>query len=441
MTREEAEDYVYSSYLKAEKNISYETKDAHKRHPEFTHEMLEKMNGAPCVVVTGSKGKGSVSCMISQIMQVFGNTGLMTSPHINSFCERFRVNGIPISDEEFTTYIEQMKPSFEQIQRTLSEREFISPMGVQAALALKFFNKEETFFNVFECGKGAKYDDVNSIPHKYAVVNSIFLEHTRELGDTIEQIAEDKAHVITDLVQCAFSAKQKPEVMEVLRNRAREKRKCLKQYGVDFQAENIKYMPYGMQFSVRVGTHLYEDIKIPLLGVHQAENCALAFAVCEEEIGYNGVSERLKEIREKLTRLSWPGRMEVLCKEPFILLDACINRESFYNVSGVLKQLKINHVTAVIGIPDDKDYTGVVKEAMRIAKHIILTGSRNPHYHFTDIQQKTLLEDNDIKQNKNITMETIQKSREAIEKARTFDLPIIILGTTSLIGEVENIFH
>ena len=191
MTRAEAENYIYESYLKTEKEWDYSMPDSKKRHPEFSKPILESLNHnsrIPTVLVTGSKGKGSVACMIAQILSGSGNVGLMTSPHILKFNERFRVNGNCITDEEFCKLTEKTKELFAPVRETLQPGECISPIGIQCALALQFFGHHQTDYRVFECGKGVKFDDVNQIFHEYAVINSILLEHTRELGNTLSEI-------------------------------------------------------------------------------------------------------------------------------------------------------------------------------------------------------------------------------------------------------------
>lgn len=154
------------------------------------------------------------------------------------------------------------------------------PHGHSGGPGTDLFSEKHTDFNVFECGKGAKYDDVNNIRHDYAVMNRIFLEHTRELGDTLAAIAEDKSHVITGEQKCVYFAEQEPEVLEVLQRRAETLHIPYKIYGRDFHAENIRYTCFGMQFDVEIGDNIYADLQIPLLGEHQAKNCALALAVC-----------------------------------------------------------------------------------------------------------------------------------------------------------------
>ena len=450
MNKKEAEDFVYKSYLKAQEFQKYSSKDSEKRRNDLTFDLIRKKAGTPCVVVTGSKGKGSVANMICQILQTKYTVGLMTSPHIVDFCERFRVNGGKILDNEFVKQIELIQPEIEAIDAAIPKEVCISPMGIQAYLALNYFESQNTQFNVFECGKGAKYDDVNNVKHEYAVINSIFLEHTRELGETIEEIAEDKAHVITEEQKCVYVAQQVPSVLKVIQDRALKCGVIVKVYGQDFFAENIRYTREGMLFDVVIGKERYEDIRIPLLGEHQAKNCALALALCMDVLkstdllkeednlenlkllkeGDNIRNPDLEKIKENLSKINWPGRMEVISKNPFMLLDACINEASCENVLKVLDYLNMKDVTLIVGIPDDKDYAGVVRAMKKVASDIILTKSQNPHYVFTKKQQERLQEEG-------IDTEWTESVFEAIELAKEKKKPIIILGTTSVIGEVK----
>lgn len=426
MNRIEAENFIYKSYMKAEKHQDYNLKDSLKRKPELTKDLIRSVCHTPCVVVTGSKGKGSVSGMISRILMTRYKVGLMTSPHILDFCERFKINGKDMTDEEFVYYVKAISQDVEEIDENIPDDVCISPMGIQTYIALNYFNAEYTDFNVFEGGKGAKYDDVNNTLHDYAVINSIFLEHTRELGETLEEIAQDKACVITGEQKCVYVAEQSVEVMEIIRKRAVSLNVDMKVYGIDFFAENIRYSTDGMIFDVVVGDEVYYDIKIPLLGEHQAKNCALAMALCKDVLG----EMDMDDIRAKLKEFDWPGRMEILSQEPFIMLDACINKESCSNVKEVLKKLSITNVTAIIGIPDDKDYLGVALEMSDIADTIIMTKSQNPHYVFTEVQCERLME-------KGVEARWVENLEEAIEIGKEKGKPIVILGTTSVVAEVK----
>ena len=442
-TLKEAEDFVYASYLRASTHQDYAAKDAGKRHPELTRSLLRQKSIAPCVVVTGSKGKGSVANMISRILQTNYIVGLMTSPHITDFRERFRVNDTMISEADFCRLMAQIRPEILDIASDLPESVCISPMGIQADLALTYFSEKHTDFNVFECGKGAKYDDVNNIRHDYAVINRIFLEHTRELGDTLAAIAEDKSHVITGEQKCVYFAEQEPKVLEVLVRRAEAMQVPYKIYGRDFQAENIRYTCSGMLFDVVIGDNIYPDLQIPLLGEHQAKNCALALAVCMDVMAdlcrksdtLDISSETMcNQIRRQLFAIHHPGRMEILSSDPFVLLDACINSASCENVKEVLQHLGIQNCTVIVGIPEDKDYAGVVRSMNDVAARIILTKSGNPHYHFSKNQQKTLVQEG-------ISAEWTGSVKQALTLAASFPNPIVILGTTSVISEVAQVFR
>ena len=433
-TAKEAEDFVYASYLRAAAHQDYAAKDAGKRHPELTRELLWQKSLTPCVLVTGSKGKGSVANMISRILQTRFTVGLMTSPHITDFRERFRVNDRMISEADFCRLMTAIQPEILSIASDLPESVCVSPMGIQADLALTYFQEKYTDFNVFECGKGAKYDDVNNIQHDYAVINRIFLEHTRELGDTLTAIAEDKSHIITGEQKCVYIAEQEPEVLEVLLRRAEALHVPCKVYGRDFHAEDIRYTRSGMQFTVVIGENIYPDLQISLLGEHQPKNCALALALCVDVLSdLCGESIALPAVRKNLSLLRWPGRMEILSSDPLILLDACIHPASCENVKEVLRHLKITDCTVVVGIPEDKDYAGVVRSMTEVSHRIFLTRSQNPHYHFSRTQQETLAA-------KGIPAEWTDSVEQALALATSWQQPVVILGTTSVISEIEQIF-
>lgn len=425
MNRIESEDFVYKSFLKAEKYQNYNAKDSSKRRPDLTRQLIRDKSCTPCVLVTGSKGKGSVAVMISQILQTRYKVGLMTSPHISSFCERFRINGVCVSDDDFAACMTAVQPDVDAVENELPLDVCISPMGIQAAFALEYFNTKKTDFNIFECGKGVRFDDVNNIIHQYSVVNSIFLEHTRELGDTLEAIAEDKAFIINGEQKCVYVAEQTEGVMAVLKKRAQSCNVPIKVYGVDFFAENIRYTSHGMEFDVDVDGVKFRRMSVPLLGVHQARNCALAMAFCNDVLGT--IDE--DAARNALAVIEWPGRMEILSENPFVMLDACINSASCANVKDVLDHLGITRASVIIGIPDDKDFLGVAEEMHGYAEKIILTRSQNPHYVFTDQQRTRLL-------NEGIEAIWTESFDEALTLAEKGKLPIIILGTTSLVAEV-----
>lgn len=446
MTVKEAIDYVYASYMKAAPFLVYDAPDSKKRNPELTRGILGAKNDIPTVLVTGSKGKGSVSKMIAEILGAHKKVGMMTSPHISVFNERFQIDGKMVADAELAEAVSRIKPEFDQIESALTKEQYVSPMGIQAALALELFKQNNVDFQIMECGKGVAYDDVGNVPHTYSVINHIFLEHTRELGKTLEEIAANKAAIITGHEKAAFISEQDEEVIKVFRKRALETGVPLYEYGTHFWCENIRYTQKGMMCDVVISGKLLKnsaqnedissanrdnlhmrDMIIPLLGTHQAKNLALALAMCVKELGEN---INVEQIRKRLERLEWPGRLEVLKDNPFILLDACINRESCKNVQEVLQALKIDKIATIIAIPKDKDFLGVTECMTDVSSVIILTKTGNPHYVFGPEQVADL-------EAKGVHCVWSENIKNAIELAKKEKLPICILGTTSLITEVK----
>lgn len=422
-------DYIYKSYLKAEPHLEWNTSDEYKRNPEFTKEILNKLSGYNNILVTGSKGKGSISNFISSILNEYIKTGIYTNPHITNFNERFKINNEEISDEDLKKYILKSEKYFDNIESHLNEKQFISPIGIQAAIALGYFNDNKTDFNIFECGKGVKYDDINNLNRSYAIISTIFLEHTRELGSTLKEIAENKSYIIKNGEKCVYSSIQEKEVLNVLKNRALNERVVLKVYGENFYAKNIRFSESGMIFDVVTDKNMYNDLNIKLLGVHQCYNAAVAIQFCEDYLG----KIDLDVLKKALLNVKIYGRSEIINKDPFIILDAVINRKSAEFLKKILGELDFGKYNFIIGIPDDKDYMGVVKEVYDISNKIILTKTHNPHYKFTSIQKDNLesqgydiLESDDIK--------------DAMNMLKDSNIPLCILGTTSLITEVKSYF-
>lgn len=423
-TKKQAEDLIYRSFMLVGRRLDYDLPDSKKRHPEYTRSIirqLDKRCGRENILVTGSKGKGSVSVMISGILRAHGkNTGLLTSPHISDFNERIRINGENIPDSDLIKYCEKIAPTLELIDMTIAEKEYISPIAAQVLVALLHFYGK-TDYNIFECGKGVKYDDVNNLTRSYSVINRIFLEHTRELGGTLREIAEDKAHIIEKGQKFAYTAAQSAEVTEILEKRAKECDVELKSYGKDFKCENIVLSADGTKFDVVIGDKTYTDIKLPLLGAHQAENFALALCVCGDILG----ETEIEKVRTAAKNIVWHGRLEIISKDPLVIADCCINRESAGLVKEVLRGIPHKSLAVLIAVPSDKDYRGVAEEMAEIADKIIFTQVQNPHYKFEKAQAKCV--------KKGIFADSIEKALTLAKKDADM---VCILGTAAMLCEI-----
>ena len=296
-------------------------------------------------------------------------------------------------------------------------------MGIILALAFSWFREENTKVHVLECGKGVRYDDTRNIKHDYSIVTPVFKEHTRELGKTIEEIAGDKSRVIQPEQKYVFLAEQQERVNRIFLDRAKECGVSVRQYGKDFFCENISYTEEGMEFDVVTEKRRYRGMKLPLFGTHQAKNCALALALGEEICG-NLEEDGAKEF---LGRMHYPGRMEIVSRHPFTLLDACINPASVPMLKEIIERVPHRKLAVVLAIPEDKDYLGVASALKEEAAFMVFTSTENPHYHFSKQQAENAGE-----------FPYIEGAKKAYEYAKKQDADFIcILGTTSLITDFK----
>ena len=431
MTREEAEDFIYSYYMEVLPRTRYSDADGMKRDPRLTEEIIRRRHsGGLSVAVTGSKGKGSVAYILSRILGTSIRCGLMVSPHISRFNERFSVSGEYITDTEFIDIVSEIKDDFERIWNRSDKKTAISPIGIQTVIAEEYFKRHGVLAQIYECGKGVRYDDVKNVPATYAVINSIFPEHKRELGPLLSDIAEDKADIIRPGVRACFSAGQDETVLSIIRERAAREGTALYVYGEDFEASDITYSGSGMKCDIRIGDDVVKGLEISLMGEHQCRNLALALALSKEILGLK-LDQNMDRVREVLKELRWPGRLSVIRRSPLVMVDCCINRMSAKSALDTTEQLGARDAAFILAIPDDKDYTGVAREVSKRGYDIILTRAVNPHYRFEGIQQGELFR-------QGIKADYRDSLASALDdtKAR----PVIILGTTAILNEVKEIF-
>lgn len=434
----EAEDFVYSSYMNAIDKIPKDMPDIMTRSPHLTGVLLDK-TGKPDkkqrnVLVTGSKGKGSVSRMISKLIEAHDfKTGLCTSPHLVSFLERIRINGNSISENDFVKYANILEPYAAEVQKQLTGAEYIGPAGITAVLAILYYLDHKTDYNVFECGKGARYDDVIRLHSEASVINTVFLEHIPQLGSNLPEIAFNKAGIINSTQRFAVSANQQREARDIIQREAREKGVRLYSCGQDFLCENISIERNGTYFDVITRNSKYRNIKLNLMGRHQAYNAAIAICTAENLL------EEVKEenVRRALECITWPGRLEAISRSPLTILDGCINRECAKHIREVVNEMGNTDVISIVGIPDDKDYEGVVCEMSDVSRRIILTTSKNKNLKFTtDQMDKTKL----MLGEKLIYKAEIEDAIETAYNLVEGDGLVCIIGTQSLVRDVKEYF-
>ncbi|QFT90075.1 Folylpolyglutamate synthase [Bacillus sp. THAF10] len=380
-TMKDAIPFLYSSLLKA-KPYQREENDAHTRAPHLTRMLLEELSLLPSaektILVTGSKGKGSTSRMIAAILQGMGwRVGLFTSPHLVDFNERIRVNGKSISDERFLAHLNRHAPHINEIAKTIKNpQHYLGPTGILLSLALAHFEETETDINVIEIGRGGLYDDTNVLDNKWAVISKVMLEHLGFLGHTMTDIAFHKSGIVKNMTEHTIVGKQSEDASFALKKQLGERPSY---YGYHFWP-TLRNAELGCtHFDLVTPLKNYRNLPLSLMGTFQVENASLAIRTCETIIG-SGLDERL--LKETFSRLRWPGRLEVISKDPFIILDGSINRESAVYLKEVLPLVNTTKVATIIGVPENKDYEGVIEVCSTFSDLLVVTTPDNSHKSF-----------------------------------------------------------
>ena len=198
--------------------------DETTRDISLTRKLLTRANllksSREYVVITGSRGKGSVTSIMAKLLDSLEHTvGMVTSPHLVHWNERIRINGQMIPTDDFLRILSDLHPIIDDLTSELTETQYISPQGIFLGIALQWFNENKVDVAVLEVGRGGRFDDISVVPNKLAVFTPILLEHTDLLGDTVERIAWHKAGIIKQGGQ-AVSLPQSPSVMRILSQEA-----------------------------------------------------------------------------------------------------------------------------------------------------------------------------------------------------------------------------
>lgn len=369
MTYHEAEAYIKKSYnLVIRLGLS--------RMEVLLEKLGNPHNYLKFIHVAGTNGKGSVCAMTAQILQCAGfQTGLFTSPVIADYREQFQINGRMISEDNFARLAETVKQACDQMDDPPSEFE------KAVALAFLYFHERQCDLVVLEVGLGGADDATNVIgtPEVAAIVNIDF-DHMGFLGSTLNEIAEKKAGIIKE-AGIVVTAEQTDEVMAVLQERCAAKKARLirtsaKQINVREKSLDGQCFDYENKSS--------EDIKqlqkiiLSLTGDHQCGNVAivLQIIVCLKEKGYRILEDA---IREGLRSVRWPGRFEVVSKDPLVIIDGAHNPDGIQALSHNLKEYCPGEKFVFItGILKDKDYHEMLKQMLPFADSFVTIAPDNP---------------------------------------------------------------
>jgi dihydrofolate synthase / folylpolyglutamate synthase len=328
------------------------------------------------VHVAGTNGKGSTAAIIASVLKSSGfKVGLFTSPHLVSFTERIRTNGSEITENDVVTLAEE-------IREFVSGIEDFSPtfFEVVTAMAMLYFKREKIDIAVIEVGMGGRLDATNIILPEVSVITGISHDHKDFLGDTLKEIAREKAGIIKENIPVVMSS-QTSEVMQIIENKTVESNSGLFSYGKDFSSALNEETISGIRFDYyENGTPVIRDLFLPLTGDHQMQNASVAIKAAIillmrrwENVSANAIHQF---IRDGLNNVTWPGRLEFIHEDPPVVIDGAHNPAAATALSAALKNVflkKYKTIILILGIMADKDLSGTMGPLLPLASEIIFT--------------------------------------------------------------------
>lgn len=337
--------------------------------------------------VAGTKGKGSTSSIIANVLITAGyKVGFYTSPHLHDYNERIQVNSMPISHEDLIKLVEEIKPYTAQVPR-------ITTFELTTAIALLYYARQGVNITVLEVGLGGRLDATNIVTPIISVITSLSLDHMEILGDTLAKIAYEKAGIIKK-GRPVVIAPQKEEARLVLSRVAKRRDARMVVLGEDirfaawkhalknqslivWQADEQKLLDAYVEGKDTNGWKPV-TLTIPLLGFHQVENAATAYAtlLTAREEGFN-ISDA--DIVKGFKTVFWPGRFEVLQHSPLFIIDSAHNRDSALRLRLAIEDyLPGKTVNLIFGASEDKDIPGMFAELLPRINRLYATQSFHP---------------------------------------------------------------
>lgn len=399
MTYDEAVAYL-ETFINYERKPSYTLKAAFKleRIKEFLVRLGSPERRLKVIHVAGTKGKGSTACFIAQILKEEGyRVGLYTSPHLKEFRERIRIldphntadekTPFPgmILKNDFAHFLGSLRPAIDAFHRDCAPHGPLTFFEVLTALAFKYFQEKNTDFVVLETGMGGRLDATNAADSLLSVIAPIGYDHEQVLGGTLAEIAFEKACIVKETNQktregfsLCVCATQKKEAADIIRRRCKTVGALLFEMDKDFYFKKLSGDLSSQDFYYRGIDNGSFFFNIRMLGDHQFINASLALAAVQA-LSLHGLPIRSDAMARGLKNAFWPGRLEIISTQPFIILDGAHNKESLDRLVHFLeREFKKMRKWFIFGASSDKDI-GMMAECLEpLAHEIILTRADNP---------------------------------------------------------------
>ena len=402
---------------------------------EPTRRLVEYM-GSPqenfkIVHITGTNGKTSTARIIERLLREHGlRTGRLTSPHLVHFNERIALDGEAVSDQRIIDAFEENESLMDLVDSELEEQGEppLTFFEAMTALAFHIFSDAPIDVLVLEVGIGGEWDATNVADADVAVFTTIALDHQKTLGNTVEEIANTKSGIIKPKSIVVSSTQQK-SVESILRARAENE---FLMADMEFRLSEVEPDGYGTRFSLTGLWQQYPLLWMPIIGQHQAENAATAIAATEAFLG-RGIADEV--IRSAMADALTPGRMQVVSKEPLVVLDGAHNAAGLASFRTSLQfHFGSPKALGVVGMLGDKDVWSGARELAGVFDHLILTtapGSRGlPALELADVFSSEGVEVEDIED------DFWQAYEQAIRLGQKTNKPVFVTGSLYLVGAV-----
>jgi dihydrofolate synthase / folylpolyglutamate synthase len=347
-------------------------------HPERT---------APAVHLTGTNGKTTTARMVASVLAAFGvGAGLYTSPHLQDVRERIALATRPISTEEFAETWAYLEPYLAEVDRVSDEP--VTFYEALTTMAFTWFAELPVDAQVVEVGMGGTWDATNLVHGEVAVINRVDLDHP-ELGDTPAAVATEKAGIIKQGAT-VVSQEQAADVLAVIEERAAANDARLLVAGRDFGVERRRQAVGGQVLDLRTPTGVVPDLLVPLHGRHQADNAAGALVAVQAFLGAHpgpwgpgtdapGRELDVDTVRAGFAAVTSPGRLEVVSRQPLVLLDGAHNPAGARALAAaLLEEFVVDRRTLVVASLADKDLRGILEALAPATGRLVVTTNHSP---------------------------------------------------------------
>jgi dihydrofolate synthase/folylpolyglutamate synthase len=400
----------------------------------------------PVVHVTGTNGKTSTARMAESIIRAHGlRTGLMTSPHLVSIRERIVIDGEPIAADRLVENWDDITPILDMTDAELTAKGELPLTFFEAltVLALACFAEAPVDVAVIEVGMGGEWDSTNVVQSQVQVITPIAIDHAKQLGNTVAEIARTKSGIIKPSSAVVSSA-QVPEALAELERAAELTESSLAVEGTGFSVLDVTPAVGGQLITVQGVAGRYDDLFLPLFGAHQAHNAAVAIAAVESFIGRGSQPLDQDVLSEGLAGATSPGRLQPIAQDPTVVVDAAHNPHGAKALAEALPvAFPSGHVVGVVGILADKDARGFVRALRDTVRTFVVTQPPGERALDADAFARIVVDEvgGDRVVVEPVLAQALQEARDLADEDDADDAMVLVAGSIVMVGAVMDLVH